>query len=129
MNKFTKKQLAISGEIMQIVLSDHEEVILFSRFTEIEGFSSQPGEKNYSLFCNHENSILWAGLTCDALKVLQFLLEVESIETVYVSPDLYLIEKYHIEIPIGHPGQTYKKPHWIPCGLTLAAKVRELNYG
>ncbi len=129
MNKFTKKQLAISNEIIQIVLSDYEEVILFSRFAEIEGFSTQPGEKNYLLYSDHENSILWTGLTSDALKVLQSLQKIEIVETVYVSPAVYLIEKYYIKFPIGKPGQTYKKPHWIPCGLTLAAKVRELNYG
>jgi hypothetical protein len=85
-------------------------------FAELSRRFPECREGDYALTLG-ENLILWAGLSQEASKALNALLENGVIHAKPCAMLIYLIDGAIPKYPVAKRNVPYKKPHWLPVTL------------
>ncbi len=86
-------------------------------FAEISQFVDHEGGDQALYYPNYENIVLWAGLSEETAKAIQYLLNGKKIFIHPASELTYLADGRIPSFPTAKSLRQYKEPHWMPTCL------------
>lgn len=92
-------------------------------FAELDQFIGENFRGTWAIeSARRKNVIFWAGLSEEAIKSLNELVQEEKIHYDLTQSLTYVIDGCMIKYPIVKQDRDYKKPHWLPVVLNPGPK-------